>query len=293
MNRAMPLGDTFRGHSIAIVEDAPVDCRIKPGDVVIGKGGWQEFFVAVEEELWPVFRVPGHPLSINLGVLGAQGLSAYVGLCIIGKAQPDDTVIVSGATGVVGSVTAQIAASLGCRTVMLASPTSPGLDWLSNEVKSASIISTADLYASLRAECPEGMSLFFDNVGGPILEGVLRVISEVGQDFARLICCGMISEYNRGYEERRYAVKGLPVIIKRRLTLQGFVVGDYRRSYDSATQELITLLEGGRIQYAEQWHEGLERCPEVFIDMMRQKTFGKQLIKVSDKYEDANTTVPT
>jgi NADPH-dependent curcumin reductase CurA len=281
MNRAIELGGTIRAHTIAKVVDPNGSQIFAQDDLVLARGGWQRFFVAAEDALERI-SAECEPVTVNLGVLGPQGLTAYFGLLSVGNLAAGETVLVSGATGVVGSAAGQIARIRGCRVVGICSDDEEKRRWLRDTLHFDALADESNLEQSLISVCPDGVDIFFDNVGGETLDAALRLIGKKGKKNARVVCCGMVSQYNRHGDEEPYGVCRLHTLINKRIRMQGFVVGDYRQSYPSALEALARWLREGRIKYKEDITLGLKNAPQAFIRLMTRSRFGKCLVKVDE-----------
>ena len=243
----------------------------------VGGYGWQSHGVAPGAEL----RVldPGLvPMSTTLGVAGMPGVSAYFGLLEVGKPVAGETVVVSAASGAVGAVVGQLAKMKSCRAVGIAG-TDDKCRYIVEELGFDAAINyrTEDLAAALAKACPDGIDVYFDNVGGPVLDAVMAQISSG----ARIALCGSIAEYNEPTGQRqgpslnRIAQGGLARI-------EGFNQGQYQDRHEEALALLAVWVRSGKLKYKEDIVVGLEKAPEAFIGMMQGKNFGKLLVQVSD-----------
>lgn len=215
-------------------------------------------------------------LSAYLGVLGLTGLTAYLGLTEIGKPKNGETLLVSGAAGAVGSIAGQIGKLLGMRVVGLA-----GSDEKVALLKSVfgfdegiNYKSSPDLGKALASACPEGVDVYFDNVGGAISDAVLFHLNT----FARVVVCGAISVYNETSLPKGLAVQ--PFLIRKRVLMQGFLVFDFADQYPKALEQLTQWLLEGKLQHRETLREGFEAIPQAFIDLFAGKNKGKMIVKV-------------
>jgi len=267
------LGEVMTGQAVGevVVSEHP---RFAPGDTVVGQLGWQEHAVARGSTLRKVdtSRVPA---QAYLHALGVTGLTAWFGLFDVGRPRPGDTVVVSGAAGAVGQIVGQLARVAGCRTVGIAGGPEKvaeltgvygydvGIDYKADDVN-----------AALKEACPDGVDVYFDNVGGALSESVFRRLA-VG---ARIAVCGQISQYNLA--EPELAPRNLGFLIVFRATLQGFLVSDYAPHFGEALPRLAGLLADGRLTYREDVTEGLEHAPRAFIGMLRGENRGKTLVKL-------------
>ena len=271
----VPLGDVMRGMSVGqVIESNHPD--YKAGDFVSGMLGWQEYALAGRGAM--VSRLPaGATLTQPLSVLGVTGVTAYFGLLDVGKPQAGETVVVSGAAGATGSVAGQIAKIKGCRVIGIAG----GADkcrWLTQQAHFDAAIDyrKEDIGARLRALCPDGIDVFFDNVGGATLDAVLEQI----RMRARIVLCGAISVYNA---EQRPAGPGNYVnLVTQRGRMEGFIVIDYLPRAAEAIKDLATWVREGRIAYQEDIQQGFENAPQTFLRLFRSENVGKQLLKLAD-----------
>ena len=243
------------------------------GDWVVGDTGWCDYAVAATDGLRRVDPDQA-PLSTALGVLGIPGLTAWAGLKTIGRPQRGETVLVSTAAGAVGSVAGQLARMAGCRTVGIAGLPEKcaiardafGFDECVSHL-------SPTLAEDLRAACPDGIDVYFDNVGGPVLEAALSVL----RPRARVVLCGLSSQYNQA---ERPPGPNLGPVIGARATLQGLVVFDHLARFDEFNAEVAPLVRDGRVQYRESISEGLAAAPAAFIEMMSGRNLGKSLVRV-------------
>jgi len=246
------------------------------GDHVTGTTGVQEYAVLDGSELTKVDPSVA-PLPTFLHVLGMTGMTAYFGLLEVGQPKAGETVVVSGAAGAVGTVVGQVAKLKGCRVVGIAGGKEK-CDFLTGELgfDAAVDYKRGDLKAALRAACPEGVDVFFDNVGGDILDTVLTRL----RMHARIVICGAISQYNN-----TTPVKGpsnyLSLLVNR-ARMQGMVVFDYADRYAEAAREMAGWMREGRLKHREHIVEGLETFPERLLMLFRGENFGKLVLKVAD-----------
>ena len=245
------------------------------GDFVSGLLQWKEYQKSNGIGLLKVDPAKA-PLSAYLGVLGMTGLTAYLGLTEIGKPQKGETLVVSGAAGAVGSIVGQIGKIAGCRVIGIA-----GSDEKVELLKSKygfdvgiNYNTTHDMKEAIATFCPDGVDIYFDNVGGNISDGVLANINK----FARLIICGSISTYNETTIPVGPRVE--PLLIKSSALMQGFIVGNYSTKFPVAMQQLATWLQEGRLTYSETITEGFDHIPQAFIDLFEGKNSGKMIVKI-------------
>ncbi len=247
--------------------------KFKPGDKVVGAFGWQQYGVSDGKGL-NVVDASRIPLSAYLGVVGMPGVTAWVGLLDICQPKEGETVVVSAASGAVGSVVGQIAKLKGCRAVGIAGGKAK-CDYVVNELGFDACIDykAGRLNEDLKAATPKGIDCYFENVGGEILDAVLRRMNA----FSRIAVCGLISQYNA---TEPYGVKMFQSILVNRIKVQGFIVSDRLELWGKAIPELAGWVASGKIKYRETVAEGLESAPKAFIGMLKGENFGKQLVKL-------------
>jgi NADPH-dependent curcumin reductase len=242
------------------------------GDLVVGRGGWQEYFVSDGSGL---MKVPGGvPESVFLGAAGAPGVTAWYGLLKIGKPRAGETVVVSAAGGAVGSVVGQLAKLRGCRAVGIAGGPAKCAHVVDELGFDACLDYKAEGFgSSLDAALPSGIDVLFENVGGALLDGALARMNA----FGRVAVCGLIA----GYSGQDIPVHNVRSILVNRLLVQGFIVSDHLEVWPEALQELTGLIAAGRLKYHETVAPGLESAPRAFIGLLRGENLGKQLVKVA------------
>ena len=245
----------------------------RPGDIVTGMTGWQLFALSDGKLLRPVDPALA-PWSAALGVVGMPGVTAWVGLLDIGMPKAGETVVVSAASGAVGSVAGQIAKIRGCRIVGIAGGAAK-CEYVTRELGFDACIDYrgGDLHGQLAAACPNGVDVYFDNVGGEILDTLLQLLNP----FARIALCGLISQYN---EVENTGLKNLRSLLVNRVRLQGFIVSDHLNRFPPALAELGQWYKAGRLKYRESVAHGIENAPRAFIGMLRGENFGKQVVKL-------------
>jgi len=271
--RHVSPGEVMVGGTVGEVLESR-HAKFKPGEFVTGALGWQQFGAA---EGGALRRVDPQlaPLSAYLGALGMPGVTAWVGLVDIGQAKAGDTVVVSAASGAVGSVVGQLAKNAGCRTVGIAGGRAK-CDYVVGELGFDACIDykAGNLAAELRAACRDGVDVYFDNVGGEILDTLLQVMNP----FSRIPLCGTISQYER--EAEPYGVKGVRSLLTNRIKLQGFIVSDRPELWKPALKELLALHAQGKLRYRESIAEGLPAAPRALLDVLAGRNFGKQLVRI-------------
>jgi NADPH-dependent curcumin reductase CurA len=246
----------------------------KKGDQVLGYYGWQLYGVSDGRELQKVDSKLA-PLSAYLGALGMPGLTAWFGLIDIGAPKPGETVVVSAAAGAVGSVVGQIAKIKGCRAVGIAGGKAK-CDLVVNEFGFDACVDYkgGNLMADLAAATPKGIDIYFENVGGDVLDAVTMRLNP----FARIPLCGLISQYN---EVRPRGLNNLVMLLINRVKLQGFIVSDYADRAAPALAEMAQWVAEGKLKYRETIAEGIENAPRAFIGLLKGANIGKQLVKLA------------
>jgi NADPH-dependent curcumin reductase CurA len=272
--RSLELGDVITSQTVGEVVESH-DGRYSPGDLVVGQLGWQEYAVARGGSLRRVPEVLDPP-TLALHVVGATGLTAYFGLLDVGRPLPGDTVVVSGAAGAVGQVVGQIAKLAGCRTVGIAGGPDKCTDCDLYGYDVAIDYKDADVHSELKQACPDGVDVYFDNVGGELSAAVHRRLN-IG---ARIVICGQISQYNL---ERPEPTFNPSLLIVFRARMQGFLVNDYAHRFDEAAPRLARWVAEGKVTWREDVTEGLENAPRAFMGMMRGENRGKALVKVAER----------
>jgi NADPH-dependent curcumin reductase CurA len=271
------IGEVIRGLAIGqVVESQAPDYG--RGDLVVGNFGWQDYSVSAGRGPFRPTKVPAiHPLPVYLGVLGGTGLTAYFGMLEVGKPQAGETVVVSGAAGATGSVAAQIAKLQGARVIGIAGGAEK-CRWLSSELRLDGAIDhrTEPVGDRLREACTDGIHLYFDNVGGELLESAIERLATRG----RIVLCGMMSTYDTAAQR---GPRNLFQLIVRRARMEGFLVMDYKRRFAEAHRNLSTLLAQGKIKSKEDIQEGFENIPQTFLRLFTGANIGKQLLKVADE----------
>ena len=274
--RPVAIGEVMPGGAVAFVLES-AHPEFRSGDAVEGMLGWQEYAVAQGRELRKIDPSLG-PISTALGVLGMPGLTAFFGLLDICDPQPGETVVVSGAVGAVGMLVGQIATIKGCRVVGVAGSDAK-ISWLLDELgfDAALNYKTAeDFDGKLEKLCPDGIDVYFDNVGGAITDAVVRLINVK----ARISVCGQISQYN--LEEPEVGPRWLGQMIVKQAKVQGFLVSSYVERFSEGLKQLAIWLRQGKLKYREDVAQGIEAAPQAFIGMLQGKNQGKQLVQLSE-----------
>jgi len=266
------LGAVMVGQTVGEVIESK-DESLKRGDKVLAALGWQLYGVAPAREVTKV-DAGSVPASYYLGVLGMPGITAWFGLHDIAKPKAGETLVVSAATGAVGSVAGQLAKIEGCRVVGIAGGKDK-CDYAVAELGYDACIDykAGDLRDRLREACPKGIDVDFENAGGEILDTVLSLMNP----FSRVVVCGLIAEYSLA-EPYRY--RNMRAVLVNRIRMQGMIVFDWKGRYEDALAELRWHVAEGRLKYRESIAEGLENAPAAFIALLRGGNFGKQLVKL-------------
>jgi hypothetical protein len=272
--QAFALGAPLDGGAVGEVV-ASGDERFTPGQTVLHQLGWREYALVPADHARPVDPQLA-PASAYLGVLGMPGLTAYVGLLDIAALREGDVVFVSAAAGAVGSAAGQIAKLRGCRVIG-----SAGSEEKVTYVREALGFDAAFSYRAgpvrelLAAAAPEGIDVYFDNVGGDHLEAALFAM----RDFGRVAMCGAISLYNA--TEAPPGPRNVALAVSRRLTLRGFIVSDHFDRFPDFAREVGTWVREGKLRYRETVVEGIEHAPEAFIGLLRGENLGKMVVRVA------------
>jgi hypothetical protein len=268
------IGDLMRGSGIAQVVESK-SAKFKEGDIVSGQLGWEEFPVVSADT---VNGVPdGVPPTATLGVLGTTGLTAYFGLLHVGRPKAGDMLVVSGAAGATGSVVGQIGKIAGCKVVGIAGGKEK-CDWLTSELGFDGAIDykNDNVAERLKEVCPDGINVFYDNVGGPVLNDCLGHIAMK----ARVVICGGISRHEFGETK---GPNNYFNVVFRRSTIEGFILLDYMAQFPQAGQRLAEWVRDGKIKSKEDVQEGFENAPKTLMRLFEGKNFGKQLLKIADQ----------
>jgi NADPH-dependent curcumin reductase len=274
----VPIGGVMEGGTVAEVVASNSE-RFRPGDIVLSHSGWQSHAVADAKDLRKVDPGAG-PISTAVGVLGMPGMTAYTGLLTIGQPKAGETVVVAAATGPVGSAVGQIAKIKGARAVGIAGGADKvkalteefgfdvGLDHRSPTFK-----------ADLKAACPDGIDVYFENVGGHVFDAVMPLLNF----FARIPVCGVIAQYNA--TALPDGPDRLPLIMRdiltKRLTFRGFIVRDFADQSRDFFRDMSQWIAEGKVKYREDVVDGLDKAPEAFMGLLKGKNFGKLVVKVA------------
>ncbi len=272
------VGEVMEGATVAEVLESK-NPEFKKGDIVLSYSGWQQFAIAREG----LRKVPsnGTDISTALGVLGMPGLTAYTGLLTIGQPKAGETVCVAAATGPVGSAVGQIAKIKECRAVGIAGGADKCRALIDEFGFDAAIDHKSPTFAEdLAKVCPNGIDVYFENVGGAVWNAVLPLLN----DFARIPVCGLIAHYNAtelpSGPDRTPELMGK--ILRQRLTLRGFIVSDFADQAPAFHGDMTRWIKEGRVKYREDIVDGIQKAPEAFIGLLQGKNFGKLLVRVAN-----------
>ena len=274
------VGAVMGGGTVCQVEESR-NARFSAGDLVLSYSGWQEYDVSDGRGITKLDPRMARP-SYALGILGMPGLTAWYGLLEIGQPKPGETVVLAASTGAVGSVVGQIAKLKGCRVVGIAGAPEK-LDYAIEELGYDACVSHRDpgMASKLAAECPDGIDVYFENVGGSSWEAVMPLLNT----HARVPVCGLIAHYNE---------TGLPpgpdrmvqlqmMILTRRIRMEGFIISDHFDRFDDLYTDMGPWLEQGLVKYREDVVVGLENAPEAFLGLFSGSNFGKLIVQVAEK----------
>jgi hypothetical protein len=268
------IGETVRGGGIGEVVHSNSE-RYAPGDMVFGMLGWQDY--AVADEVAPMQVIPSEvdPL-LALGVLGVTGVTGYFGMTDVGRVGPGDTVVVSGAAGATGSIAGQVAKIRGAERVIGIAGSAEKCAWIVDELGFDGAVNyrSDNVARALRTMCPDGIDLYYDNVGGEILDICLAQLALRG----RVVMCGAISVYNEA--ERPPGPKNLFNLIVKRARMEGFLLLDYLDRFPEAHADLLTWLLDGRLHHAEHVVDGLENAPDALNLLFTGGNRGKVIVKL-------------
>jgi len=270
------VGDAMSGGVVGEVVESESEAY-DAGDLVTGNGTWADYSVLDADSAVSVDPAVAD-LPAHLGVLGMPGRTAYFGLLDVGEPTPGDTVVVSGAAGAVGSVVGQIARLNGCRVVGFAG-SEEKVAWLTDDLGFDAAINyktTDDYRAALDDAAPDGVDVYFDNVGGPITDAVF---ARLNLD-ARVAVCGQIAHYND--ESVPTGPRKLPQLIATRAKVEGLLVRDFAPRFAQATERLAAWVESGNLVHRETVVEGLENAPDAFLGLFSGENIGKQVVRVSE-----------
>jgi NADPH-dependent curcumin reductase CurA len=275
------LGEIVRGIGIGTVVDSKMEA-LKKGSKIISLLGWQDYKIISGNDSWtPVIELPGVPLTWNFGPFGMHGITAYFGLLDVGKPKTGETILISGAAGAVGSLVGQIGKIHGCRVVGIAG-SDEKCNWITRDLgfdRAINYREEKSMTDAIARACPDGVDVYFDNVGGVILEAALDRINLRG----RVVVCGMISCYNEsngdGYD--LHAPRNLLRLVYQRARIEGFLVLDYMHRAEEAVTRMLQWFQEGKIQYRVEIDHGLENAPETMNKLFNGNHNGKLILQVA------------
>ncbi|HEY1290559.1 MAG TPA: NADP-dependent oxidoreductase [Burkholderiales bacterium] len=269
--KGVELGEVMVGQTAGEVVESKHPA-LKVGDKVLTQLGWQLYGTTKDAMRVDEKRAP---LSAYLGVLGMPGMTAYFGLKEIGQPKAGETVVVSAASGAVGSVVGQLARIWGCRAVGIAGGAAK-CDYVRRELGFDACVDykAGELAAALKEACPNGVDVYFDNVGGEIFDTLLARMNLR----ARVVVCGLISDYNA---TQAYGIRNWRAVLVNRIRLQGMIVFDWKERYGEALGALAGYFGQGRLKYRESVVEGLDNAPRGLIALLKGENFGKQLVRLA------------
>jgi len=270
---AVKAGDVMATYSICEVVESNSP-RVAVGDIVAAESVWADYVVRPAHKVQKLPKVD--QLSHLISVFGIAGKTAFHGLVSVGKPMAGETIVVSAAAGSVGGFVGQIGKALGCRVVGIAGGAEK-CKWVVDELGFDACVDyrEAGLFKALRAECPDGVDVYFDNVGGTVLETVLALMNEKG----RIACCGAISQYDTKAPTGPRNLPGLVVV--KRLRMEGFIVMDFADDDAKAIRALQTWVRSGQVKVTEDVVEGLENAPKALIGLLAGDNKGKRMVRVA------------
>lgn len=271
------LGKPLEGHCVGRIIASRSD-QFNPGDFVQSMFGWREYYLSNATGLIKI--KPGTvPVQAYLGVLGMTGFTAYVGLLDIGRPREGESLFVSAASGAVGSIVCQIGKIKGCRVAGSAG-SARKIDWLKQEAGIAAALNykeTDDLSAAVEKLCPDGIDIYYENVGGSHLQAALAHMNTNG----RIVLCGMISLYNA--DKPVAGPDNLFLAISKRLRLQGFIISDHLNRHGQFISDMQQWISDGKISWKDTIVDGIENAPKAFVGLFKGENFGKMLIRVGSE----------
>ncbi|WP_367111523.1 NADP-dependent oxidoreductase [uncultured Psychrobacter sp.] len=276
----MEVGDVIVGGTVAQVVESNID-KFAKGDLVVSNSGWQDYSVSNGEGVLRLDKDMAHP-SYGLGVLGMPGFTGYMGLTDIGKPQKGETLVVAAATGPVGATVGQVGNQFGVRSVGIAGGKEK-CDFAVNELGfDVCIDHKADDFAEqLKQACPDGIDIYYENVGGKVFDAVLPLLNA----HARIPVCGLVSQYNATELPDGKDRLGLLFrnVLSNRLTIKGFIIHEeYGNHFPEFLKTMSKWVESGEVKTKEYVAEGLNEAPNAFVNMLNGDNFGKTVVKVSD-----------
>jgi NADPH-dependent curcumin reductase CurA len=278
----VPIGGVMEGGTVSEVI-ASNNPGFAKGDIVLSRAGWQTHALSDGKALAKIDPKLA-PISTAVGVLGMPGMTAYTGLLDIGKPQPGETVVVAAASGAVGSAVGQIAKIKGARAVGIAG----GADkcrYVKDELGFDDCVDhrDPDLAAKLKAACPKGIDVYFENVGGAVFEAVFPLLNA----FARIPVCGLIAHYNDTQASApKWAASMMRNVLTKRLTIRGFINSDFAARHADFLRDMSGWVREGKVKHREFITEGLDSAPEAFMGLLKGANFGKQLVRVGPDRAD-------
>jgi NADPH-dependent curcumin reductase CurA len=272
------LGEAMTGGAVGQVVEAGPDAAFKVGDHVLSMAGWREAFVASGPELMvqKIEPIPGIGIQSYLGTLGMPGLTAYAGLLRIAEFKPEDSVFISAASGAVGTVVVQIAKAKGAKHVVGSAGSDDKCGFL-KEIGCDEVINyktCTDLNAAVTKAFPDGIGVYFDNVGGAHLEAAIGNMRQ----FGRLAECGMIEQYNA--TEMPPGPRNMIMTVGLSLTIKGFIVSNHYDMLGDFMRDMAGWIASGKMKWKETIYDGIDRAPEAFIGLFKGENFGKMLVRV-------------
>ncbi len=277
----VPVGGVMEGGAVCEVIDSQ-NPKFAKGDIVLSHTGWQTHALVDGKGLAKIDPKLA-PISTAVGVLGMPGMTAYTGLLRIGQPKAGETVVVSAASGAVGSAVGQIAKIKGARAVGIAGGKEK-CDYVTKELGFDACLDhrDPDMPAKLKEACPDGIDVYFENVGGATFEAVFPLLN----NFARIPVCGLIAHYNdTKAEQPKWGPHIMRQILTKRLNFRGFIVRDFDDMRADFYRDMAQWVREGKVKYKEFVTEGLESAPEAFIGLLKGKNFGKQLVRVGPDRE--------
>jgi hypothetical protein len=276
----LQVGDVMTGGTVAQVVESNVD-NFAVGDLVVANSGWQDYSVSDGEGVLKLDKDMPHP-SYGLGVLGMPGFTGYMGLTDIGKPQKGETLVVAAATGPVGATVGQVGKQLGVRAIGVAGGAEKCAFAVNELGFDACIDHHADDFAQqLKDACPDGIDIYYENVGGKVFDAVLPLLNA----HARIPVCGLVSQYNATELPDGKDRLGLLMghVLSQRLTIKGFIIfEEYGDHYPEFLKTMSDWVESGKVKTKEYQADGLTQAPQAFFDMLEGKNFGKTFVKVAD-----------
>jgi NADPH-dependent curcumin reductase CurA len=275
--KPVEIGDVMEAGTVSEIV-ASENPGFSVGDIVLSHSGWQVYAISDGKGMRKLDSEAA-PVTTALGILGMPGMTAYTGLLNIGQPKAGETLVVAAAAGPVGSLVGQIARLKGCRAVGIAGGPEK-CSYVREDLGFDAVIDhrASDFAAQLEAACPQGVDIYFENVGGAVWDAVFPLLN----DFARVPVCGLVSQYNatslpQGPDRTPMLMWA---ILSKRLTLRGFIVRDFAAQSSDFARDVGAWLRAGQIRYKEDVTDGLERAPEAFIGMLKGRNFGKTLVRI-------------